>query len=137
MTAFTGDIQILLYTEEENFSVCRDFYQTLLGQKPYYSWNESAQDCGAKFRAGRGTISVLCQAHDRKTGPCDRQSGNRRCRSDLSGAYGCRRHPDCEQACNTELRYKVFLLLRIRAGTGSTCITAITEFRRSCGSADT
>ena len=46
MTAFTGDIQILLYTEEENFSVCRDFYQTLLGQKPYYSWNESAQDCG-------------------------------------------------------------------------------------------
>ena len=44
MTAFTGDIQILLYTEEENFSVCRDFYQTLLGQKPYYSWNESAQD---------------------------------------------------------------------------------------------
>ena len=35
MTAFTGDIQILLYTEEENFSVCRDFYQTLLGQKPY------------------------------------------------------------------------------------------------------
>ena len=33
MTAFTGDIQILLYTEEENFSVCRDFYQTLLGQK--------------------------------------------------------------------------------------------------------
>ena len=32
MTAFTGDIQILLYTEEENFSVCRDFYQTLLGQ---------------------------------------------------------------------------------------------------------
>ena len=69
MTAFTGDIQILLYTEEENFSVCRDFYQTLLGQKPYYSWNESAQDCGAKFRAGRGTISVLCQAHDRKTGP--------------------------------------------------------------------
>ena len=24
MTAFTGDIQILLYTEEENFSVCRD-----------------------------------------------------------------------------------------------------------------
>lgn len=50
MTAFTGDIQILLYTEEENFSVCRDFYQTLLGQKPYYSWNESAQDCGAKFR---------------------------------------------------------------------------------------
>ena len=47
MTAFTGDIQILLYTEEENFSVCRDFYQTLLGQKPYYSWNESAQDCGA------------------------------------------------------------------------------------------
>ena len=29
MTAFTGDIQILLYTEEENFSVCRDFYQTL------------------------------------------------------------------------------------------------------------
>ena len=34
MTAFTGDIQILLYTEEENFSVCRDFYQTLLGQKP-------------------------------------------------------------------------------------------------------
>ena len=51
MTAFTGDIQILLYTEEENFSVCRDFYQTLLGQKPYYSWNESAQDCGAKFRA--------------------------------------------------------------------------------------
>ena len=69
MTAFTGDIQTLLYTEEENFSVCRDFYQTLLGQKPYYSWNESAQDCGAKFRAGRGTISVLCQAHDRKTGP--------------------------------------------------------------------
>ena len=59
MTAFTGDIQILLYTEEENFSVCRDFYQTLLGQKPYYSWHESAQDCGAKFRAGRGTISVL------------------------------------------------------------------------------
>ena len=37
MTAFTGDIQILLYTEEENFSVCRDFYQTLLGQEPYYS----------------------------------------------------------------------------------------------------
>ena len=32
MTAFTGDIQILLYTEEEKFSVCRDFYQTLLGQ---------------------------------------------------------------------------------------------------------
>ena len=30
MTAFTGDIQILLYTEEENFSVCRDFYQTIL-----------------------------------------------------------------------------------------------------------
>ena len=28
MTAFTGDIQILLYTEEENFSVCRDFYQS-------------------------------------------------------------------------------------------------------------
>ena len=38
MTAFTGDIQILLYTEEEDFSACRDFYQTLLGQKPYYSW---------------------------------------------------------------------------------------------------
>ena len=99
MTAFTGDIQILLYTEEENFSVCRDFYQTLLGQKPYYSWNESAQDCGAKFRAGRGTISVLCQAHDRKTGPVIVNLE--------TGAYGCRRHPDCEQACNTELRYKV------------------------------
>ena len=28
MTAFTGDIQILLYTEEENFSVCRDVDQT-------------------------------------------------------------------------------------------------------------
>ena len=69
MTAFTGDIQILLYTEEENYSVCRDFYQTLLGQEPYYSWNEGTQDRGAKFRAGRGTISVLCQAHDRKTGP--------------------------------------------------------------------
>ena len=40
MTAFTGDIQILLYTEEENFSVCRDFYQTLLGQ--------------STFRLGRG-----------------------------------------------------------------------------------
>ena len=47
MTAFTGDIQILLYTEEENFSVCRDFYQTLLGQEPYYSWNEGTQDRGA------------------------------------------------------------------------------------------
>ena len=40
MTAFTGDIQILLYTEEVDFSACRDFYQTL-----------------------------LCQAHDRKAGP--------------------------------------------------------------------
>ena len=69
MTAFTGDIQILLYTEEVDFSACRDFYQTLLGQEPYYSWNEGTQDRGAKFRAGRGTISVLCQAHDRKTGP--------------------------------------------------------------------
>lgn len=37
MTAFTGDIQILLYTEEVDFSACRDFYQTLLGQEPYYS----------------------------------------------------------------------------------------------------
>lgn len=69
MTAFTGDIQILLYTEEVDFSACRDFYQTLLGQEPYYSWDEGTQDRGAKFRAGRGTISVLCQAHDRKTGP--------------------------------------------------------------------
>ena len=69
MRPFTGDIQILLYTEEEKFSACRDFYQTLLRQEPYYSWNEGTQDCGAKFQAGRGTISVLCQAHDRKTGP--------------------------------------------------------------------
>ena len=61
MTAFTGDIQILLYTEEVDFSACRDFYQTLLGQEPYYSWDEGTQD--------RGAISVLCQAHDRKTGP--------------------------------------------------------------------
>ena len=52
MTAFTGDIQILLYTEEVDFSACRDFYQTLLGQEPYYSWNEGTQDRGAKFRAG-------------------------------------------------------------------------------------
>ena len=34
MTAFTGDIQILLYTEELDFSGCRDFYQTLLAQEP-------------------------------------------------------------------------------------------------------
>ena len=68
MRPFTGDIQILLYTEEEKFSTCRDFYQTLLRQEPYYSWNEGTQDCGAKFQAGRGTISVLCQAHDGKTG---------------------------------------------------------------------
>ena len=66
MRPFTGDIQILLYTEEEKFSACRDFYQTLLRQEPYYSWNEGTQDCGAKFQAGRGTISVLCQAHDGK-----------------------------------------------------------------------
>ena len=59
MTAFTGDIQILLYTEEVDFSACRDFYQTLLGQEPYSSWNEGTQDRGATFRAGRGTSSVL------------------------------------------------------------------------------
>lgn len=43
MTAFTGDIQILLYTEEVDFSACRDFYQTLLGQEPYYSWNAGSR----------------------------------------------------------------------------------------------
>ena len=67
--AFTGDIQILLYTDEMKFSVCRDFYRSLLGQEPYYTWDENPQDCGAKFRAGRGIISVLCQVHDLQTGP--------------------------------------------------------------------
>ena len=67
--AFQGDIQILLYTEEETFSRCRDFYRVLLRQEPYYTWDENPQDCGAKFHAGRGTISVLCQLHDIQTGP--------------------------------------------------------------------
>ena len=48
MRPFTGDIQILLYTEEEKFSACRDFYQTLLRQEPYYSWNEG--DAGLRCK---------------------------------------------------------------------------------------
>ena len=134
MTAFTGDIQILLYTEEENFSVCRDFYQTLLGQEPYYSWDEGTQDRGAKFRAGRGTISVLCQAHDRKTGPVIVNLETEdvdQTYQELTAAEGIRIvSKPVTQSYGT-------LPLKTPVETGSTCITAITEFRRSCGSADT
>lgn len=69
MGIFKGDLQILLYTKETEFVACREFYQVVLGQEPYYTWDESISDRGAKFRAGRGTISVLCQDHQGNPGP--------------------------------------------------------------------
>lgn len=69
MSDFTGDLQILLYTEPEQFAACRDFYRAVLTDEPYYSWDEGPRDCGAKFRAGLGTVSVLCQEHPGQTGP--------------------------------------------------------------------
>ena len=69
MGAFTGDLQVLLYTTAEQFAPCRDFYAALLEASPYYTWDEGPEDCGAKFHAGRGTISVLCQEHRGPVGP--------------------------------------------------------------------
>lgn len=69
MGAFTGDLQILLYTPAAQFDACRSFYESVLEVTPYYTWNEGPEDCGAKFRAGSGTISVLCQEHLGTAGP--------------------------------------------------------------------
>ena len=63
MNLFNGDIQVLLYVSENLFDACRSFYNALLGAAPYYQWDESALDRGAKFHAGTGTICILCQEH--------------------------------------------------------------------------
>ena len=70
MGQFTGDLQILLYTTKEQFMPCCAFYELLLEESPYYTWDEGPDDCGAKFHAGRGTIGVLCQTHAGALGPC-------------------------------------------------------------------
>ena len=69
MGIWKGDLQVLLYTKEDGFALCRDFCQAVLEQEPYYTWDEGPNDRGAKFHAGRGTIGVLCQDHPGTTGP--------------------------------------------------------------------
>ena len=69
MGAFKRDLQILLYTPASQFAICCRFYECVLEEQPYYSWSDGPEDCGAKFHAGGGTISGLCQDHSGTAGP--------------------------------------------------------------------
>ena len=55
------DFQLLLYVSQEQYEICRRFYEQVFSVQPFYGWDEVSEDRGVKYNLAGSKIVLLVQ----------------------------------------------------------------------------